>query len=93
MRLPRKTSSKARKASHGSDWNQEQQAAVADLQDGRRRPFTGLEDHKLVKMHAEGRTNLEMALELRRSWHSVQGRLSKLRKKGRIPPYDPVRRR
>ena len=69
----------------GSAWSREQQAAT-DTDLGRR-IYTPLEDHRIVMMLSEGRAMLEIALELGRTWFSVQARTKRLRAMGLVPPW------
>lgn len=51
----------------------------------RRTPYTDEETVLLVTMLKAGRTVEEMAHKLGRTWHSVNGRISYLRRVGRLP--------
>jgi hypothetical protein len=58
--------------------------------DNRNRPWTGEDDRRLLELKAAGRSNLSIAVALRRSTSAVTGRLGVLRKRGEemssVPP-------
>ena len=68
--------------SSGSAWNQEQQAATLDHRNAKRVPYTEGEDQELIRLRQAGKTWLQIATGLERTWHSVQGRWKYLKAQG-----------
>ena len=71
-------------SSRGTERLQEQQAAVAHHAGSKRRPYTQEEREFVVRNHGT-MTILEMAEVLKRTYFSVQGQITYLKKKGVIP--------
>lgn len=70
----------------GSDWNRRQQEASRRRSPAAGGAWAGPEDRRLMEMHSAGRSHMEIAAVLGRTWNAVQQRLTKLRRQGRIPP-------
>lgn len=70
--------------SNGGKWLQDQQRMTARFSGVSRQPYTDGETLRLLRFHLEGRTILDIAFELERTWFSIQGRLAYLRRTGRL---------
>ena len=71
--------------SKGAAWNIAQQVATTQFQGSSKRPWTETEDAMLIAGREAKRSWLELAVQLRRTWFSAQGRAAYLRKRGRWP--------
>jgi len=67
----------------GAEWNRVTNAATTRLSTGRR-AWTSVEDLRLITMRDDGRSHTEIAIELKRTWNSVQQRHTLLKRQGRI---------
>ena len=71
-------------SSRGTEWLKEQQEAVKDYSNKKRRPYSP-DEKEFVLRHVNDMTILEMAVALNRTYYSVQGQITYLKKKGRLP--------
>lgn len=69
----------------GRAWLDDMQRATKAYATERRTPYSAQDTALLVTMLRAGRTIEEMCHKLGRTWHSVNGRISYLRRVGRIP--------
>ena len=70
-------------SSRGSDWLRQQQLAVAGFKNQKRKPYSAT-DLNYIKEHFGGKTILEIAVDLNRTYYSVQSQITYMKKKGRL---------